>query len=191
MIRRVVIEILSIFKKTTHNRSDHVPLRGSMSGYRPEAIANYFLDLASKEGEKIDPLKIQKLVYFAHGWNLAIYDKPLISEPVEAWRFGPVISDLYQAFKHYGNEPITAKAEKYDFTRAPYRRFAPEIPETDMATRMLVKKVWDAHKVYTGIQLSNVTHQPGTPWANTWGKKNTSYIPDEEIKAYFKGLQRS
>ena len=41
-------------------------------GYSAKAVANYFL---SKYGRKkgITPLKIQKLVYIAHGWHMACH----------------------------------------------------------------------------------------------------------------------
>src|ERR1041385_1190632 len=78
--------------------------------FDPKAIANYFLDLAESEKAAIEPLKMQKLVYFAHGWYLAFTGKPLLNEFVEAWQYGPVIPDLYHAFKHYGSQPITERA---------------------------------------------------------------------------------
>ena len=71
--------------------------------YDPKAIANYFLDLARAQEKALTPLKIQKLVYFANGWHLAIKGVPLINEQVEAWRFGPVIPSLYTHFERMGN----------------------------------------------------------------------------------------
>ncbi len=60
-------------------------------GYSAQAVANCFLDLANKENKEITPLKIQKLVYIAHGWFLAVTDKPLVDDEfVEAWQYGPV-----------------------------------------------------------------------------------------------------
>lgn len=58
-----------------------------------KAVANHFLELAWSDGTTLNPMQIQKLVYIAHGWHLAITEKPLIHESVEAWTYGPVIPD--------------------------------------------------------------------------------------------------
>lgn len=76
--------------------------------HNPLAIANYFIELAKNDDNLVSPMKLQKLVYFAHGWCLALADKPLINEKVEAWQYGPVVGSLYREFKKYGNEGITS-----------------------------------------------------------------------------------
>jgi uncharacterized phage-associated protein len=78
--------------------------------YDSKAVANYFLDCAQRSSKKLDPMQIQKLVYFAHGWRLAAIGAALIDEMVEAWRYGPVIPSLYHEFKSFGKNPITRKA---------------------------------------------------------------------------------
>ena len=70
----------------------------SCAPYSALAIANFFLE----NHKSISPMKLQKLVYFAHGWNLAISNNPLIKEPIEAWDYGPVISTIYNEFKLFG-----------------------------------------------------------------------------------------
>ncbi len=81
----------------------------------PKAIANYFLDRAADAGDAPTPMKVQKLVYYANGFYLAIFGEPLIDEQVEAWAYGPVIPSLHREFLEYGNGPITARAthERY------------------------------------------------------------------------------
>ena len=78
--------------------------------YSSKAIANLILDLDRDNGIRIDPMKLQKLVYISHGWNLAIHGKPLISDPIQAWQYGPVIPVLYHEFKNSGRSWITDHA---------------------------------------------------------------------------------
>jgi uncharacterized phage-associated protein len=81
--------------------------------YSPLAIANYFIELAKKKDKFITPMKLQKLVYFAHGWCLALSDEPLIDEKIEAWKYGPVVTSLYHEFKRYGNDGIKEHAVEF------------------------------------------------------------------------------
>ena len=76
--------------------------------YSARTVANYLIEAKSKEGgTPPTPMQLLKLVYIAHGWNLAINDRPLINDRVEAWRYGPVIPKIYQDLKQWGNTPVT------------------------------------------------------------------------------------
>lgn len=147
------------------------------------AVANFFLNLAQREGRTIDPMGIQKLVYFANGWNLALYDRPLVAQRVEAWNYGPVIPDLYNSFRRFGNNPITQPAVLLD--PGTLRPVKPELtPNTPSETLALLNRVWEVYKPFTSIQLSNMTHLPGSPWkmARDQGLRE---IPDNLIKQGF------
>lgn len=158
--------------------------------YSPLAIANDFIDRARNDGECLDHLKLQKLVYLAHGWNLAIHGEPLLDESVEAWKYGPVVSSLYHQFKHYGNEPITENGVE----RRGLEVHVPNIDPKDDETRALLDRVWEVYREFSGVQLSNATHQPGTPWERTWRAKSrwqtSPGIDDEMIEQHFRQLAR-
>lgn len=155
-----------------------------------KAVANYFLELAERDGTHLTPMKLQKLVYFAHGWSLAIDDTPLIRDTVEAWQFGPVIPTLYHEFKRFGSGDITGRALRPYMPDHNSVRFIEETV-TDTKTQELLDQVWSVYGKYTGIQLSNLTHASGTPWEKIYsgakGRKNVD-IPDLVIKEYFTEL---
>lgn len=86
------------------------------SRYSVEDIANYFLSKGEKFGKRsITPLKIQKLVYYAQGFYLALFNKPLFNEKIEAWQHGPVCRILYNKYKKYSyhiiSEPIDCNSK--------------------------------------------------------------------------------
>jgi len=160
--------------------------------YLAIAVANNFIELANRDGDKtVTPMKLQKLVYFAHGWHLAFTEEPLIKEHVEAWKFGPVIPSVYHEFKDYGDDTIPKLATIFDLDSGTLDLVTPRIAEDSQAIPLL-NRMWETYGKYSGVQLSNATHLPGTPWYVVWeerGGKNRlgTDIPDELIKEYFKG----
>lgn len=56
-------------------------------------VAKYFLFLARNReaGDTISNLKIQKMLYYAQGYSLALFNKPLFDDRIEAWKHGPVV----------------------------------------------------------------------------------------------------
>jgi uncharacterized phage-associated protein len=161
------------------------------------AVANDFLKIARDRGEALTSMKLQKLVYYAHGWSLALTGEPLIFNRIEAWDYGPVIPDLYQDFKKYGNDAITEPARHFvlrdgKFTlAAPTIESAPEGPERAGA-QQIVERVWQLYGGFTAARLSNATHAPGTPWAQVYRPGERSIlIPNPIIKTYFESLVRA
>jgi uncharacterized phage-associated protein len=158
-------------------------LLGADMTYSPTTIANYFLDRASQEARALTPMQLIKLVYIAHGWNLGYFDRPLIQEKVQAWKFGPVIESLYQQVKRFGSSAVAGRIGAH----------LPWMPAQaiDETTKSLLDHVWDSYRGFSGLQLSQMTHQPGTPWDNVWNTQGGSQfmgaeIDNEEIRAHYK-----
>lgn len=151
------------------------------------AIANYFIQKSIDTGNTISPMKLVKLVYISHGWYLGLADKPLISDEVQAWKYGPVIPPVYQQFKKYGDSPITEKAYYRNQEKLYYYSL------NDPLVASFLDKVWEVYSNYSGIQLSSLTHEPNTPWDIIWNKYNGSTfygasIPNNIIKEHYKAM---
>ena len=156
--------------------------------YDPIAVANFFLDLGESHSTKIDPLKLQKLLFVAHGWHLAIYRKPLVREPIGAWKWGPVIESVYHEFKRFGGSPITEKGTRpHKIQRDQVVYYEPTLSDLDESLKVFLKKIWDGYGYYSGVQLANITHKPGSPWTRSI-EEGWQPIPTHEIRKYYLGL---
>lgn len=68
-----------------------------MKSFTPERIANWFILCHRPDcGDLPTHLKIQKLVYYAQAWSLAILKRPLFTEPILAGERGPYVKSLFQ-----------------------------------------------------------------------------------------------
>ena len=147
-------------------------------------VANTFLQRDFMNGlASTTPMKMQKLVYLAHGWHLAIHDRPLISENFEAWPYGPVEEDLYHIFKPYRDAPITDYAK----TWVGNEEKAYVVPSENSDFYGVFEKIVQKYIGFSALQLSALTHQPGTPWSIT-RSKGESVIPNDLIRDHFRGL---
>lgn len=81
-----------------------------------QELADFFLSQFRERGELLTNLKLQKLLYYADAWHLALYDKELTNERFEAWVHGPVAVSQYHRFKDFTWRPIDMKVNpaKYD-----------------------------------------------------------------------------
>ncbi len=51
-------------------------------------------------------MHVLKLPYICYGWMLAIHGKLLVVESAEAWRYGPIIPEVYRRYKAFAGDPI-------------------------------------------------------------------------------------
>lgn len=119
-------------------------------------VADYFLCFGYETGELLTNLKLQKLVFYAQAWHLAIFAKPLFAERFEAWVHGPVSPDLYNDYKSSRWRPIVRedlgeerKAELEDF-------FGDEITS-------FLEDVIEEYFGLSGYELEMMTHSE-EPW---------------------------
>ena len=136
--------------------------------YPVETIANVFIDIAADNGMYLTNLKLQKLIYFAHGWYLAFTDNPLITDDVQSWKYGPVIPNLYRKFSKYGSSAIP-KPESFTFR-----------PYTDEEKEFL-REIYNAYGQFSAWALSEMTHKT-LPWKNA---RRNEIISKESMKEYF------
>lgn len=133
-------------------------------------VANVFLKLSDTDsGDVLTNLKTQKLLYYAQGFSLALYDRPLFSEDISAWEHGPVVTDLYHRLKTFGAGQIDIEDEI----------------EPDLFTKDQLNLIAEVNKVYgqfSAWKLRDMTHNE-SPWTTT---ERGAVITIDKIKTYFK-----
>lgn len=166
------------------------------------AVANYILDLGQRNGVEISPMKLQKLIYFSHGWHLAVTDKPLIDEQIEAWQYGPVVPTLFHDLKKYGNQSISEPIMEYrNLNTESVKEWAFEVVEPSMdqggtseeleMAKAVIDKSWEEYGKLSAVRLSNMSHEVGGPWDKVMGMyggnppKSTD-IPESIMRDHFK-----
>jgi uncharacterized phage-associated protein len=151
--------------------------------YTPSEVANFFLKVGKKD-KQMTQMKLNKLVYFAQGWHLALKKTPLFDEDVQAWQHGPVIPSLYHEFKHFGANKITPKTHSVQWNDEDglyYKIIEP----TDKDTKTILNKIWFLFGRYNGWELRNLTHQKDTPWSKADKSFFHSIIDKKDIQNFY------
>ncbi|MHA7209671.1 Panacea domain-containing protein [Arthrobacter sp. MDT1-65] len=100
----------------------------------------------------ISTMKLQKLAFFSQGWSLTLLEEPLFDEEFEAWANGPVSYDLFD--RHRGDFSVRSWPSG-------------RISALSGQQKIVIDAVLKNFGALSGRELSELTHQPGTPWEVT------------------------
>ena len=163
-------------------------------------VANRFLDLIEGKDKFLTQMQLQKLVYFAHGWHLAIFDSGLTDDELQAWDYGPLYTDLWLATRKYGTKPVNEKIRNRDIS-INFLKVMEENPSDfneychaplNHDQERLVERIFEIYGDLKAFDLSALTHQNGTPWYTIYveQKSKRQVIPDNLIRNHFISLAR-
>lgn len=131
-------------------------------------VAEYIIYEAQKRKNPVTNIKLQKLLYFTQGVYLAKYNKLAFEDNIIAWKYGPVIKDIYYKYSLYGAEPIIV-VEEYD----------------SKISLMLINAINIVLESFLDVNQTDLieeTIKPGSPWSYT---DIDDTISVEDIKQYF------
>lgn len=118
-----------------------------------DTISDYFL---SKKG--LTPKKLQKLVYYAYAWFIALNNQSaddiqyvLFDEEPEAWVHGPVFPSLYVKYKGYYWQEIKKNYKPINIKNEDLIKF--------------LDTIWNTFGKFSADELEYMTHQE-EPWKN-------------------------
>ena len=131
-------------------------------------VAKYIVQEALHRESPVSNLKLQKLLYFVQGVSLALNNVPALEDKIVAWKYGPVVEDVYYAYSMYGANDIIIPFEV----------------DLDLAEELkdVVKLVLDELLEFSAIELVKETHVVGSPWSEV---SLNDIISTDSIKKYF------
>jgi len=140
--------------------------------YDAREIANWFIERGAKAGRPCTIMSLLKLAYIAHGWYLEMYDKPLFHNKIKAWQYGPVVVDIYRAFKKQGTTPREIDG-----------RFPVKIEPADQD---FLEQIYNMYGNMPPFHLSELTHESGGPWEMVRKRRGWyARIPNDLIRAHY------
>jgi uncharacterized phage-associated protein len=156
------------------------------------SVANVIIEKALQRSVEVSNLKLQKLIYFGHGWHFAFFDEPLVSIEFEAWDFGPVQPMLYEQFRKFGSGKIDQFSRKFNPITEKF-----EIPPVISNANAMeaIDYTLDRYLHLSASRLVELTHALGGPWHTTI--ENHRHVPNAGMKIknslireYFSNLRK-
>ncbi len=121
-------------------------------------ISNYIISLTHNNPEEnLTNMKLQKILYYLQGFHLVLFNEVLFEEEIEAWKYGPVVSQEYHTFKAYGNNSIVVPEIQHSFDYLSDNQ------------KNFINKVYGYFRQFSPIKLMELTHEE-SPWQDTYGK---------------------
>lgn len=131
--------------------------------------AECFLYLSGQQVEcDITPLKLQKLLYYAEGYSLALRGERLFREPIMAWRYGPVVRSVYKTYEFAGRCSIPCPADL-------------DVSSFQQDEFDIIKTVMDFYGSFSAQKLVDMTHSE-PPYRNT---PRDSEISRDDMRGFF------
>jgi uncharacterized phage-associated protein len=141
-------------------------------------VALYFIFTAEKAQRRLTNKKLQKLLYYAQAWSLALRGMPMFKEDIEAWIHGPVVPNVYHHYKKFGSGLLEEKT-KFD-------------PVAISQHIDILDEVWRVYGKYDADYLELLTHNED-PWIHARNEidshqASTVIISHELMRSFYMSL---
>lgn len=147
-------------------------------------VAKFILSI-----KPVSHLKLQKLLYYCYADYLIKTKRQLFIDPIVAFKYGPVVEDVFHKYRYKGSSSIDYKEDEvffiHAFTTAAKPSFVRIISSNDGIEA--AKSIIETLKKYIKCSASDLvekTHKHGGPWSRVYSLGSNSIITDEIIKKY-------
>ncbi|KGE17548.1 Panacea domain-containing protein [Paenibacillus wynnii] len=184
-----VLEKDSFFEDVivTENEDFFIEQVSSGKELRAYDVAKYILSITP-----LTHLKLQKLLYYAYAEYLLATGEKLFKDPIVAFKYGPVVEDVFYQFRHNGSSQIDYKEDEVFFIhtkKAPPSFVRIISSDNGLIAAAFVLKTWKRYIDFTAKELVEKTHKRGGPWDRVYKSGTNQVISDDHIKKYHHVVQ--
>lgn len=140
--------------------------------YTAGDVAKLVLATVDADENDVSNMKLQKLCYYAQGLLSAMRGTRLFWERTVAWDHGPVIQELYHAYKGNGSQSIPA-VDNFD------------LGIFDESDREALTDIFEYYGQFSAWRLRNMTHAE-KPWIDAYNHLQGSEISVDSMIEYFR-----
>lgn len=150
------------------------------------SVVNFILDTSDLIQQPVTHLGLHKILFFCHAWTLVDLKRPLIKEPFQAWKFGPVVQHIFSDFREFGSRPIDKRALNLDWETGKLLKAGYEF---DVNTENFLRSIVFFYTRVRASDLVDMTHVVGGPWHKIWHHSDSvrpgMKIPDQLIEDFY------
>ncbi len=137
------------------------------------AAAKYLIRKFAEDENPISHLKLQKILYYSQAWHLALFDKALFDDPIQAWVHGPVVPSVFQQYRGCRWSAITEASD----------------PRVAAKAARHLDNVVSSYGHLSALQLERLSHSE-EPWQRarqglSLSDPSTAVISHESMRDYF------
>lgn len=140
--------------------------------YKAMDVAEYIVSKCSREHHQISNLQLQKILYYVQRHFLQNMRRALFFDDIEAWRYGPVVSEVYYRFSGFGVMTIYYSQLN-----------TPPIANEDLK---VIDEIVEEKRTLNPWSMVDDTHMPGKAWDMVYrgGLGNKEIISKELIASH-------
>ena len=150
----------------------------ALTSYPLQSSVGAIATFSEADDQDLSHIKIQKILYYMQGFCIAYAGVPLFPEHIEAWKFGPVVREVWYAFRDFGASALPTRELKGLYRMGTFN--------DDQLS--IIRWVYSIRGGLSGAELVRRTHSE-TPWKRAYKDGSGGIITQSSMARFFRRVQ--
>lgn len=122
-------------------------------------VASNIINKMCEKNLSLDHIKLQKLLYFFAVEHYKINQELPYNQPIEKWKLGPVIREVYNEYKFKGSSTINSPTVQFTFIEGSFKSSVIKPEELSEEDDILLEEIIDQYGSLNSFRLVDITHE--------------------------------